>query len=80
MKEVYMAKVYYYHDEKLLDVEVHGAFTSYRMASEWLVNEGFEVYFDDDTSELFEEETIGFCYSDDICEQSAIIETFSIFE
>jgi hypothetical protein len=74
-----MVKVYYYLDEKLLDVDIHGAFTSYRNASEWIINEGFEVYFDDDASELFKDETIGFYYTDDMCEQYAIIETFTVF-
>jgi hypothetical protein len=79
MEYIYMVKIYYYSDEKLLDVELHGAFTSYRDASEFLVNEEFEVYYDNDTSEMLKEESIGFYYSDDIGEQDAIIEKFVVF-
>lgn len=73
-----MIKLYYYHNEELLDIEVYGVFSSYRNASEWLIDEGFEVYFDQDASELSEEYIIGFHYVDDVSEQSAIIEELTI--
>lgn len=83
MQNVFMIRVDFTSindTEKLLDVSFHGAFKSYISASEWLINEGFEVYFDDHSSEFLEEETIGFYYKDNVTEQYATIETFNIYE
>lgn len=75
-----MVKIDINFDKKLMDTSYHGAFTSFRSASKWLVDEGFETYYDDDLSELFEEEIISFIYVDkgNNEKHSANIETFSI--
>lgn len=67
-------------NEKLVDSSFHGAFKSFRSASNWLIEEGYEAFFDDDLSELLKDEIISFVYKDkeNNEEFSARIRTFSI--
>ena len=55
-----MINIKVYFGDKLVESTYHGAFKSYRTASEWLVREGYEPFLDDEASEFFETETLGF--------------------
>lgn len=83
MNEVFMIRVDIQSlNGKSLDVNFHGAFKSFRSASQWMIDEGFEVYFDNDLSELFTEYTIAFTYVDKENQEEHLgfIETFLIHD
>lgn len=66
MEEIYMVRV----ESKLLkedmtETENHGAFKSYRGASQFAIDEGYEAFYDDELSELLDEESISFFKSDE---------------
>lgn len=58
----------------------HGAFTSYRAASDWLIEEGFEPYYNNTLSKLFEEDIITFYKNDLIGKMYANIENYKIYQ
>lgn len=55
-----MVQVETYLEKKQIEVGNHGAFKSFRSASEWLIEVGYEVFYDDELSEFLEDETIRF--------------------
>ena len=65
MDQIYMVKIEVYFQKKLLEENQNGAFTSYRDAAAWLVEEGFEPFFNDELSEFLEDETISFIRVDE---------------
>lgn len=82
LKEIFIVEVNVFYDEKLMDSTLHGAFISFRDASKWIVEAGFEAFCDDDLSEFYDEETISFLYFDKSNneEHRAYITNFSIQE
>ena len=74
--------IYIHERNRLLNVSLNGAFKSFRGASQWAIDEGYEVSYDDDLSELLTEHTIIFTSEDkeNDLEYTAFIEEFSIFE
>ena len=85
MSEIFMARIdiiSIYERNKLLSVGFYGAFKSFRGASEWLIDENFEVSYDDYLSELLTEPIVTFTYEDKENDQehTAFIEAYSIFE
>lgn len=64
MDQIYMIKVEVYSEDKLVEENQHGAFTSYRDAAAWLIEEGFEPFFNDELSEFLENETVSFVLVD----------------
>lgn len=64
MEKIYMVTVNVYSNEKLAYSEFEGAFKTFRGVSEWLVDEGFEPFYNNEFSDFFEENTISFIYID----------------
>lgn len=78
MDEIFMIELNTKHPDGTNETSYHGAFTSFLTASQWLINEGFTPFFNDELSEFLEEETITFeCVKEqEIC--TAKIETYAI--
>ena len=61
------------------ETTTHGAFRSYRDASQWLIDIGFEAFIDVELSELYEDETLSYTkYEYGALTEKAVIENFTL--
>lgn len=60
METIYMLRVECYSEGDLVETTNHGAFKTFRGASQFAIDEGFTAFYDDDLSERNDEETISF--------------------
>ena len=83
MEKVYMLRVETYSKYNfLLETVTHGAFKTFRGASKFAFEEGFEASYDDVLSELNDEETISFLLMDNKTEnlKKAFVDSYLIHD